>query len=115
MSGIDQRRYPRIEANVYVDYTGEEVLLFHTIENISLGGISIVAPTVEKIGTTVELVLNFPDNPLNLECFGEVVWSHEGEEGRMGIKFLSLTEDQKTRLRAFLARIDTFYADDAQA
>lgn len=111
MSGIEKRRYPRIEANVYVDYTGEEVLLFHAIENISLGGISIVAPTVERIGTTVELVLNFPDGGEQLECFGEVVWSHEGEEGRMGIKFLSLNDEQKTRLKEFLARLDTFYTD----
>lgn len=111
MSGIEKRRYPRIEANVYVDYTGEEVLLFHAIENISLGGISIVAPTVERIGTTVELVLNFPDGKELLECFGEVVWSHEGEEGRMGIKFLSLNEAQKTRLKEFLSRLDTFYTE----
>lgn len=111
MSGADQRKYPRIEANAYVDYTGNEVLLFHAIENISLGGLSITAPTVEKVGRTVELVLNFPDSSSSLECMGEVVWSHEDEEGRMGIKFLDLTSEQKRLLKEFLSKIDSFYAE----
>lgn len=112
MSGIEKRLYPRIEANAYVDITGDDVVLFHSVENISLGGISIVAPTVENSGTTVELVINFPDEENSqLECLGEVVWSHEGEDGLMGIKFLNLTDEQKTMLKTFLARIDSFYAD----
>jgi len=111
MGGIDQRRYPRIEANAYVDYTGEEVLLFHTIENISLGGISIIAPSVEEVGTLVELVVNFPEEDIQLDCVGEVVWSHEGEEGRMGIKFINLSDEEKLKLKEYLAQIDTFYAD----
>jgi hypothetical protein len=35
------REYPRYEVNAYVDYTGNEVLLYHRIQNISLGGICI--------------------------------------------------------------------------
>jgi len=111
MGGVEQRKFPRIEANAYVDYTGDEVLLYHAIENISLGGLSIIAPTVEKVGKTVQLMLNFPDSETNLECIGEVVWSHEGEEGRMGIKFLNLTNEQKNSLKEFLGQIDTFYAE----
>lgn len=111
MSGIEKRQYPRIVANVYIDYTSEQILLFHKIENISFGGISIVAPTVEKVGTTVELAINFPEKKVQIECLGEVVWSHEADEGRMGIKFLNLGDDQKASLREFLAKLDPFYAD----
>ena len=35
------REFPRFEVNAYVDYTGNEVLLFHRIQNISLGGVCI--------------------------------------------------------------------------
>ncbi|RJO68520.1 MAG: PilZ domain-containing protein [Myxococcales bacterium] len=107
----EKRRYPRIEANAYVDYTGEEVLLFHRIENISLGGISIRAPVVEKVGTTVQLVINFPEANQHIELMGEVVWSREEEEGRMGIKFIDLSDNQKSALKKFLARSDPFYAN----
>jgi len=109
--GIEQRQFPRIEANAYVDYTGEEVLLYHRIENISLGGISIKAPSVEKVGTQVELVINFPDDEMQIDCLGEVVWSHEEDEGRMGIKFLEMDPKQKSMLKRFLAKIDTFYSN----
>ena len=35
------REFPRFEVNAYVDYTGNEVLLFHRIQTISLGGVCI--------------------------------------------------------------------------
>ena len=111
MGGMDQRLYPRIEMNIYVDFTGEEILLYHSIENISLGGISIKAPTVEKIGTTVEILINFPESGDQIECLGEVVWSREEDEGRMGLKFIDLTEDHKLLLKSFLCKIDSFYSE----
>jgi hypothetical protein len=55
------REFPRFEVNAYVDYTGNEVLLFHRIQNISLGGVCIQTTGVEEVGTLVDLVLNFPD------------------------------------------------------
>ncbi len=110
--GKEQRRYPRIEANVYVDYTGEEILLFHRIENISLGGISIIAPSVEKVGTIVELAINFPDEEQVVECLGEVVWSREDEDGQMGIKFTNLEGESRQALKGFLAKNDPFYAEN---
>ena len=30
------REFPRFEVNAYVDYTGNEVLLFHRIQNTSM-------------------------------------------------------------------------------
>ncbi len=109
MSGKELRKYPRIEANAYVDYTGDEVLLFHQIENISLGGLSIKCPRVERVGTTVELVVNMPEEDLQIDCLGEVVWAKENEEGSMGVKFINLQSDQREKLKAFLSKIDPFY------
>ena len=49
------REFPRFEVNAYVDYTGNEVLLFHRIQNISLGGVCIQTTGVEEVGTLVDL------------------------------------------------------------
>ena len=106
----DIRRDPRIEVNAYVDYTGKEVLLFHHIENISLGGISIKSPTIEAVGTIVELVINFPEFDDSVELTGEVVWARAEDEGRMGIKFIDVDPELKARLKVYLAKVDTFYS-----
>ena len=55
------REFPRFEVNAYVDYTSNEVLLFHRIQNISLGGLCIQCEAAEEIGTEVDLLVHFPD------------------------------------------------------
>ena len=62
-------QFPRYEVNAYVDYTGNEMLLFHRIQNISLGGVCIKTSGVEEIGTIVDLVLNFPDLDASIADF----------------------------------------------
>src|SRR5438552_3226210 len=57
----EARRYPRFVVDALVDVTASEVLLYHRIQNISLGGICIQSPTAEEVGSRVELVLNVPD------------------------------------------------------
>ena len=74
MSGSAEqpRAHPRLELNAYVDYTSpSEVLLFHKVQNISLGGICIQSEAIEDIGTVVDLVLNFPDLGASLAVQGE--------------------------------------------
>jgi hypothetical protein len=48
-------RVPALEVNAYVDFTGNEVLPFHRIQNISLGGVCIQTAGVEEVGTLVDL------------------------------------------------------------
>ena len=45
------REFPRYEVSAYVDYTGTEVLLYHRIQNISLGGVCIQTPSIEEVGS----------------------------------------------------------------
>lgn len=96
------RKHTRIESDALVDYTGSEVLLFHQIQNLSLGGLSIRTPTLEEVGTTVHLALNFPDFQQSLELDGEVVWVHEEEPKEMGIRFTALTADARHLLQRFI-------------
>jgi uncharacterized protein (TIGR02266 family) len=100
--GEELRAHKRIEVNAYVDYTGSEVLLFHRIENISLGGMCIQAATVEPAGTEVDLVINFPDLQKTIELKGEVVWASRTAPHNMGIRFLNLAEDTAEVLASYL-------------
>jgi len=100
----DKRAHKRIEVNAYVDYTGSEVLLFHKIENISLGGICIQAATAETVGTEVDLVINFPDLEKVVELRGEVVWASREPPHNMGIRFTGLDADTAEVLDDYLQR-----------
>src|SRR5262249_30631178 len=46
------RAHPRYEVEAYVDVSApaSDVLLFHRIQNISMGGICIQTPVVEEVG-----------------------------------------------------------------
>jgi len=102
MSSDQKRKHVRLETDALVDYTGSEVLLFHKIENISLGGLSIRAPTVEDMGTRVFITINFPDLNETIEVEGEVVWATHEDPKDMGIKFLGLMESDKEVLRRYI-------------
>ncbi len=96
------REFPRFEVNAYVDFTGNEVLLFHRIQNISLGGICIESAAVEEVGTTVDLVLNFPDLEATIAVKGEVVWANREPPMDMGIRYIDLDEERKDTLRKYI-------------
>jgi len=99
---MEQRKSPRIQTDALVDVAGKDVLLFHRIRDISMGGLCIDSPTPEEVGTEVDLVVNFPDLDEVIETRGVVVWSHDEPRKGMAIKFLDLTEEQRSILRRYL-------------
>lgn len=107
------RAHPRFEVNAYVDYAGTDVLLYHAIQNVSLGGICIRTPSVEDVGTRVDVVVNFPDLGKQLSLQGEVVWCNREEPQDMGIKWVDLTDDDRAALREYLEQVQTRLASQA--
>ena len=107
MSEADRRtrEFPRYEVSAYVDYTGSEVLLYHKIQNISLGGICIASPSIEEVGTIVDLVINFPELGTSLAVHGEVVWANREPPMDMGIRFVELDEAKRETLRQYIGRV----------
>src|SRR5438045_9733832 len=89
------REFPRFEVIAYVDYTGNEVLLYHRIQNISLGGVCIQSSGVEDVGTIVDLVINFPELEASLSIKGEVVWVNREVPMDMGIRYVDLDNERK--------------------
>ena len=100
-----QREHPRYEVNAYVDYTGSEVLLYHKIQNISLGGICIQSASIEEVGTIVDIVINFPDLDAQVALKGEVVWANREPPMDMGIRYIDLDEERKETLRKYIGMV----------
>ena len=99
----DSRRAdPRFEADVQVDFTGKDVLLFHHVENISLGGICIQGTTSEKVGSAVRLSLTFPHLEESFEVHGEIAWVNTEAPLDMGIRFIALSDHQKEVIRRYI-------------
>jgi uncharacterized protein (TIGR02266 family) len=99
------REYPRYEVNAYVDYTGNEVLLYHRIQNISLGGVCIQSSGVEDVGTTIDLVINFPELSTSLSMKGQVVWVNRDPPMDMGIRYVELDNERRETLRKYIAMV----------
>jgi len=102
-NGDHPRAFPRLELNAYVDYTGSEVLLYHRVQNISLGGVCIHGASVEDVGTLVDLVVNFPDLDASIALRGEVVWANKEAPMDMGIRYIDLDDDRKDTLKRYLS------------
>ncbi|PIE19064.1 MAG: hypothetical protein CSA65_03220 [Proteobacteria bacterium] len=100
----ERREHPRFEVTAYVDYTGSEILLYHHIENLSLGGICIRTTMLESLGSKVDLVINFPDLDKTVSVIGEVVWVNEHEPMDMGLRFLDLDEERLAVLREYITK-----------
>lgn len=103
--GMDRREFPRYEVTAYVDYTGTEVLLYHRIENISLGGICIQTASIEDEGTVVDLLINFPDLDASIAVKGEVVWANREAPMDMGIRYVDLDGERKEILRKYIQTV----------
>lgn len=99
------RQFPRYEVNALVDFTGTEVLLYHKIQNISLGGLCLQTPSVEEVGTVVDIVVNFPELGDSLQCKGEVVWANREPPMDMGIRYVDMDDGKRELLRKYLAKV----------
>lgn len=104
----NRRQHERIDTVLSVDYASGDTFLFSYITNISVMGIFI--QTLEPLmpGTRLRLRFSPPaeatgvDGTIELE--GEVVWINPFRPGGdnpnpgMGVRFLSLTPDQRETL-----------------
>ena len=101
----EARVYQRFEVNAYVDVTGPDVLLYHRIQNVSLGGICIQSATVADLGQTLEVVINFPDLGAHIAVNGQVVWANREPPQDVGIRWINLDETRRELLRRYVEAV----------
>jgi hypothetical protein len=81
--------------NVTADVLGEQVMLAHPVEDISLGGCRFAGPAWEPEGSELQLVLEFSGGTA-VPLVGLVVRANERD---MGVRFHQITDEQKWALR----------------
>jgi uncharacterized protein (TIGR02266 family) len=110
--GHNNRQNPRFEVDAYVDYVGSDVLLYHRIQNISLGGICIQTSSIEDVGSVVDLVINFPELSTQVKVQGEVVWVNRQEPKDMGIRYIGLDDSRRETLRRYIEKVQAGKPDE---
>ncbi len=84
---------PRYERQLEVEVSFEGKKEVSHTQNISLGGMFLVAATPLPIGSTVQLRFTLPTQPEPVEVAGDVRWivkKGPGEETGIGIRFQGL-------------------------
>jgi type IV pilus assembly protein PilZ len=104
-------RSTRYRVKMQVDYSSGENFLFSYIDNISEVGIFLSSMNPLKPGTC--LTLRFPGegSARSFSVKGQVVWINpynkngENLNPGMGIRFVGVTEEQKTRIQDLIKTI----------
>jgi uncharacterized protein (TIGR02266 family) len=101
------RVHPRYEVDAYVDVTSSDVLLYHRIQNISLGGVCIQTKAIEEVGSLVDVVLNFPELSAQMAVRGQVVWANREPPQDVGIRWVDLDDDRRDLLKRYISLVKT--------
>jgi hypothetical protein len=97
------RRFARYAVNAQADVAGQDLLLYHRIRDLSLGGIGLEAPPVGEVGSRVEVTLTFPDLGAEMSLRGEVAWRNHGPPSDVGIRWVDLDTGERDLLARYLA------------
>jgi len=84
---------PRYERQLEVEISFEGKKLVTQTQNVSLGGLFLLAPAPLPIGATVQLRFTLPTQPEPVEVAGDVRWvvkKGDGDESGIGIRFQGL-------------------------
>ena len=100
MAEKKRRQYIRISGEAYVDYTGNEVMMYRKIIDVSVGGVKIHATELEEVGTEVYVDIHFPELGDKVAyAEGVVVWV---KDSRMGIKFTNISQKDRDIINEFV-------------
>jgi uncharacterized protein (TIGR02266 family) len=107
----EQRRHPRNELLLKVEYPDMEDFLHDYTENISKGGTFIYSEKEWKSGDRIRIALSFPGLLQVIELSAEVVWVRRDVNPGIGVKFLfeddPVSEHELADLVSGIARGDT--------
>jgi uncharacterized protein (TIGR02266 family) len=100
----ERRIEPRIPIEMWVEETTGSERYFRRANNLSRGGLRLDHTIPLPIGTIVNLTFTLPGDKTPVEVRGEIVSAAAPEELRMGVKFLDLSPEARSRLDAFLSK-----------
>jgi type IV pilus assembly protein PilZ len=104
-------REPRYQVDIVVNYETRDLFLGSRVTNLSRGGLFIRTDNPLPIQTELDLHFHLPDEPGTVDARGRVVWNYDIPQNGcqmvfgMGIRFVGLAPEQRTRLEASLQRL----------
>jgi len=101
----ERRTSARIPVEMWVEEATDRELYFQRGANISEGGIFLQRTIPHPLGTEVTLRFCLPGDDDSIRVKGQIVNVNEDRPGLgMGIKFLDLSEDSRTRILGYIVR-----------
>ena len=107
-TGADRRREPRFSTRIQVDYAAASTFLFAYITDISSLGIFVSTDQTADPGTSLTLrfsppdkvrdAVSEPDQPFEVEGVVRWVSSAKPHDPGMGVEFVNLTDETRSRL-----------------
>src|SRR5262245_10719807 len=103
----ENRVHQRYEVDAYVDIVADDVQLYHRIQNVSVGGICLQTPIVQEVGSTVDVLLNFPELGKQIAIQGQVVWANREPPQDVGIRWVNLDDERRALLEQYISMVKT--------
>jgi hypothetical protein len=101
--GIEKRKHPRImlPRGMSVTWRGRAGSFVSKVETISEGGLSIAAPEPAVKGELLHLSFEVPAGEISTRA----IVRHLREKAGMGIEFVAMQEEARTRLNQLLRKL----------
>lgn len=117
--GKSARKADRLQHELLVAYRTVDGFITDWAVNISRGGIFINTRKPLSVGTTVRLIISLPDTQFPFDLTGRVMRVNEFDNPAnqvpgMGIEFVDVDEDKKSRIERFVARLRTELPDPTE-
>lgn len=104
MDPSDRRIETRHNVVITIELALDRSLSLHACENLSSGGAFFRHAIPYKVGTVVNVTFSLPGETELIRCQGEVVNVPRPQEYGMGVKFLGLSDSQRTCIAEFVEK-----------
>jgi len=112
MSGtVENRRHPRLEIVLKVEYDSPQDFLADYTANVSGGGLFIATTKLFQVGEKLSFDISFPGILDPIRCHGEVRWIRGGEKATdnepagIGVAFIYESPEQEREIRQLIEQL----------
>ena len=105
-----QKTEDRVKVHIEVDLESYNQYALSRLENISIGGAFISTQDLKSVGTELHNSFKLPDDSRDIKAEATDVWAYrqrgrtEANASGMGLKFTSITDEDRQRIRAFIEK-----------
>lgn len=102
-SGAEKRKQERVPVDLWIEAARGEEVYFQRATNLSVGGAYFDQTIPLPVGTKVQLKFELPQDPLEIQCQGEIVTA---KGLGMGVSFVELKAQDKSRIERLIGKLN---------